>query len=417
MHYSFISSLVNSVWMMHPDGIAAFYPIYKGIFSGLQFEKDSEPLNTIPFSISTASMERVESSSSLPSDEKYVAITSLRGVALKHDAMCGPVGTRTIASRLRRADADKNVIGHVLVTESPGGQAASVPELADAITSLTKPVVAWVDGLSASAGYYINSYCNHIMASRDTDNIGCIGTMIEMQGFPKYGKVEDGSIIARIYADQATEKNEEYEAALQGDFKLITERVLNPHNEQFIADVKLNRPGVKEEHLKGRTFKASDVLGSLVDSIGSFNDAVNKVIELSGVNTSNTNTSNTNNSKTMAFNNLNKIASVGVFETLDGQASFNEQQLNDIEALLQTGNTAQEQITTLQTDNATLSDQVSKKEARISELEAALAATQNGGADDTAEAVIKNDTGKTGVKSDSLADSMSYCENHLKKFK
>ena len=407
---------MNSVWMLHPSGISDYYPLYKGAFSGLHFEKEPEPKDTIPFVVNMASMERVESSDSLPSDEKFVAVTILRGVVLKHDAFCGPKGTRTIASRLKQADADKNVIGHVLITESPGGHAAGVPELADAISALTKPIVAWVDGMSASAAYYINSYCDHIMASRATDSIGCIGTMIEVQGYPKYGQIEDGSFVARVYGDAATEKNDEFETALQGDFKLIKERILNPHNEQFIADVKANRTAAGDEHLKGRTFFASEVVGTLIDSIGSFEDAVNKVIELANVNTSNSNTSKTNNSNKMAFDNLNQIDSIRDFELQDGQASFNEQQLSDIDAALQAGTTASRQVTTLQAENSTLTETVATKDARITELESALEAAKKGGATDTAAAVIETDhLGEKGA-TDSLADSMSYCEQHLKNF-
>lgn len=417
MQYSFLASLMNSVWMLHPSGISDFLPLYKGAFSGLHFEKEPEPKDTIPFAVNMASMERVESSDSLPSDEKFVAVTILRGVVLKHDAFCGPKGTRTIASRLKQADTDKNVIGHVLITESPGGQASAVPELADAINSLTKPVVAWVDGMSASAAYYINTFCDHIMASRDTDQIGCIGTMIELQGYPKYGTLADGSIVARVYGDEASEKNDEFETALQGDFKLIKERILNPHNEQFIADVRNNRSAVKDEHLKGRTFKASDVIGTLIDSIGSFNDAVNKVIELSGTNNSNSNTSKTNNSNKMAYNNLNQIESIRDFELQDGQASFNEQQLSDIDAALQSGTTASGQVTTLQAENSTLTETVATRDARITELETALAAAQKGGAASSATVVVEtDDPSKTGEKKDSLSESMSYCEQHLKNF-
>jgi flavin-binding protein dodecin len=52
--------------------------------------------------------------------------------------------------------------------------------------------------------------------------------------------------------------------------------------------------------MKGLTYKAADVIGSLIDSIGSFDDAVAKVIELAEASTStDTNNSKPLNNKTM----------------------------------------------------------------------------------------------------------------------
>lgn len=424
MQYSFVKSLLESVWMIHPDAVAAYYPLLKGALSGLEFLKEPEPENSVPFLISLTSRKIVVTDS--PSEIRYgeendqfVFVTSLRGTVLKHDAECGPRGTRTLGSRMSQWDKNKQVIGHILLTESGGGMAAAVPEMADAIQSLTKPVVAWIDGMSASAAYYINSYCGHIMASRATDQVGCIGTLIQLQGYPKYAKLDDGSVVARIYADLATEKNDEYEAALEGNFTLIKERILNPHNEQFVNDVRTNRSEVKDEQLKGRTYPASELVGTLIDSIGSFEDAVQKVIELANEKKTSPSNSKSNNYKTMQdLKHLNKIQSVKDFVVTDGQASFNEDQLAEIDAALESGNEAIEQVTQLQTEVQTLKDTVATKDTRITELETALeAATSKGAADDSSSANQDTDSpnGKA-KKVNDISSSFEYCENHIKNF-
>lgn len=408
--------------MIHPGAASAYYPLLKGALSGLEFVAEPEPENSVPFLVSVSSNRVIPFSN--PDDlsfseenDQYVFVLNVRGTILKHDAFCGPRGTRTLASRLARMDKEANVIGHIIITESGGGMAAAVPEMADAIQALTKPVVAWIDGMSASAAYYINSYCSHIMASRATDQVGCIGTLIQLQGYPKFAKLEDGSVVARIYADDATEKNDEYEAALEGNFKLIKERILNPHNEQFISDVKANRSGVLDEQLKGRTFNAGDLVGTLIDSIGSFNDAVELVRSLAKPLTGSKEISNNNNSKQMAeLTHLNNIQSVSGFETIDGQASFNEEQLNDINQELANGAIATERVAVLESENTTLTETVSQRDARIIELESALEA-----------AIGDNSDGSAGVKKDSdgsenskkpkqneIASAMEVCENHLK---
>lgn len=407
--------------MIHPNTASAWLPLFQGALTGLNFEREAEPESCVPYMISCDNGERVKDGQSASMDNKQIYVTSLRGVVLKHDAPCGPVGTRTIAQRLLDADKQKNVIGHILVTESGGGLAAAVPELSEAMGRLSKPIVAWVDGMSASAAYYINSYCQHIMASRETDQIGCIGTMITFEGYPRLTTMQDGKVIARIYADGATEKNDEYESALEGNFKLIKERVLNPHNDKFVADIKNNRTGVLPEHLKGRTYNASEVLGTLVDSIGSLGDAVQKVMELSNATVEEV-ISKPNNSKKMPeLKNLNAIGSLRDFVVTDGQTSFNEAQLSDIEDTLATGAAAAAQVTTLTNQNTalagektTLTGDLQKKETRISELETALEAATNGAAD-TSATIVKDTDGKnaTDVK-DEFASAKEFCLTHLK---
>lgn len=420
MQYSFIKHLIDGIWMIHPSAASAWMPVYEGAFAGLELSQEDEPENSVPYCISAQTMQVAETGKTT---EKQVFVASLRGVVLKHDATCGPVGTRTIAQRLKQADKQENIIGHILITESGGGLSSAVPELAEAISSLQKPIIAWIDGISASAAYYINSYCNHIMASRDTDQVGCIGTLITLEGYPKYSKLPDGKVIARIYADGAEEKNEEYEQALEGNFKAIKERVLNPHNEKFKSDVKANRKGAMVEHLKGRTYNAGDVIGTLIDSVGSIGDAVQKVIELAEAKGSKKINPNKHNTQTMPkLNYLNEIESIRDFILVDGQASFNEQQLSDIDQRLSEGAIASGKVDELQSSNNKLTDensnltkQLEEKETRINELEAALQeATKDGAADTTSTARKESDAQGTTEQVDEFLEAKKFCENHLK---
>lgn len=422
MQFSFVKSLLDSCWMVHPQVASSYYPLLQGALSGLEFMSESEPENSVPYLVSLSTNRVVTFSD--PDDlsfsrdgDQYIFVLNLRGPILKHDAYCGPRGTRTLASRLARMDKEKSVIGHIIVTESGGGMAAAVPEMADVIQSLTKPVVAWIDGMSASAAYYINSYCSHIMASRSSDQVGCIGTLIQLHGYPKYAKLNDGSVVARIYADAATEKNDEYEAALEGNFTLIKERMLNPHNEQFISDVKTNRSAVNEEQLKGRTYNAGDVVGSLIDSIGSFNDAVNLVVSLAESNNTKSQNSNNKIKQMNGLINLNKIQSITGLELVDGHASLNEDQLNDIEQELANGNQAQSRVPELENQVNSLSSDVASRNSRISELESALEDSVDNGGVPPGKIDKKTDGDDNHSSDDSFSSAKSFCENHLNSVK
>ncbi|MDR0754181.1 MAG: S49 family peptidase [Prevotellaceae bacterium] len=334
MHYSFIKELLQSSWQIDTVTLQQYAPILRGILTlGLQFERENPDSRHIPYCISAETKNS-------DGKKQSVFIQPIIGIMMKNDTESGIIGTKTMAKNLLNADKDPNIIGHILFIESGGGQTDAVPVLTDAIKKLTKPVVAFVDGYMCSAAMYAGSYAQKIIASRETDSVGCIGTMIELSGFPKFNKEIDGYTYVRIYADDATEKNDEYETALTGDFKLIKERILNPANMRFVDDIKTNRPNVRPEHLKGKTFKAAEVIGILIDSIGDFQSAFNAVIELSK--------SKTNNYKIMKQTKLPALLAVLALTELaieDRQTSLNEEQLEAIDAALTAGTKAATELT------------------------------------------------------------------------
>jgi len=210
-----------------------------------------------------------------------INILSIDGIITKYGG-ASHYGMREMGQMLIKADAENNVKGHIIVMESGGGSTNAIPEMTEAMQQVTKPIVVWVDGIMASAAMYIGSYADYIFASRSTDMIGSIGTMIEFAGKPK--QAENGNTkdrFVRIYANKSTNKNGMFEEAINNyNFKPIQEKMLNPANEQFIQDIKANRPNVREIELTGEIFKASEVVGTLIDEIGTFQQAIDKVVSL-----------------------------------------------------------------------------------------------------------------------------------------
>ena len=354
MNYEFLKDVLGSPWQLEPGTLNSFYPVLRGLFTGLQLEKSSEPQNHLPYHLSALtrnvsmwSQPEVPLADEEPEPEaekeKVVHVLPIRSVLTKHDQNCGPVGTRTLANRLVEADGDPSVIGHILLIESGGGQASAVPEMTDAIQKCTKPIVVWIDGMAASAAYYIACYCDRIIASREMDWVGSIGTMAIYEGRKsKSSEDEHGVISVTIYADGSEEKNEEWDKAInEFDFTLAKDRILNPFNEKFRADVLANRPQVLEMQLKGKTFMAGEVIGSLVDSIGEFSTAVDQVLLLANFSpdSSKTNGSNQqiiNPKKQMKqFSHLNSVLAVQVLEAADEGVFLNEEQLQSVEDRLE----------------------------------------------------------------------------------
>lgn len=342
-----------------------------------------------------------------------VSVIRLEGVMMRDGTMC-QYGTREIAQFLLQGDKHSRIIGTILLVDSGGGAADSVRDLADAIRACEKPVVAYCDGYMCSAAYYVASYCGAIMAHDRRNMIGCIGTMIEISGYPKKSVDQDGYISLRIYADGSEEKNSDYESALEGDVKPIRENLLNPLAEDFRNDVQGNRPTATDEQLKGRTYFAQDVVGSLIDGIGNIEDAVAKAIEMS----------NKKITEMKGFESLQNLSTCHDLQMVDGHVQLNGEQLAEINSHLESGNvehalvetndetiTNQEnRINELTEENATLRSQVEERDTTISELRTQLAES-NHDTDETHQAVHNGNHNPSDEADDGLSP-MEYARKH-----
>ena len=372
--FSYTRNLLTTSWMIHPGVAASLYPMLAGALSGAVFEV--QPLDrayTVP----------AAGDGGAPQSSYKVFVDKISGTMFKHDSCCDK-GTRTIASELLEADADPEIAAHVLVIESGGGASNSVPELEDAFARLTKPVVAWVDGMACSAAQWAAALCAWTVASRDDDEVGCIGTMAEFHSFRRSGSVDsDGMDVVRVYADGSDRKNEWAESALEGNVKVIKEQLLNPHCERFKAAMRQHRPAVTEEHLRGATYRAADVLGVLVDEIGPFQRAVDKAVSLArerGIITE-----SQSNDDMEEFENITSVAGLEDLQVqADGMVTLNRDQLAALDNALQEAAGAEElqtRVSALEAENTTLRGEITARETRIQELEQAIAEGDQGASD------------------------------------
>ena len=391
MRYSFLRDILSQAFMIEPSLLPIYNELFRGLLMGARMEDEKEVLQ---------STIEVNSNNN---NKKSVNVVNLKGLMTRHDGECN-YGTRTIARHLREADEDKSIIGHIIVIDSGGGAANSVPDLAEAIEALEKPCVAFVDGMMCSAAIYAGSYCDYIIANREDDRVGCVGTMIQIVDYPKSGQISTGEISVRVYADGSEEKNQDYEEALQGNIQMIKDDVLNPLNAKFVEAMKTNRALSDNTLLKGKTYFAKDVVGTLIDEIGGFKTAMDKVVSLSKENSKTQNISN-------MFENISKLPSCAVIEEAeDKTVTLTTAQITEIDTEFGKLNT---QLTQAQESITTLNSSLTAKENRIKELEKALE-----GVDNKTEVDDKFPQGNSNDDSfdPSEEDSLTYCTNFLKQF-
>jgi signal peptide peptidase SppA len=110
-----------------------------------------------------------------------VAILTLGGILAPHPDLITFLfdGTSldSVTQGFRRAQADPKVTAILLYIDSPGGLVQGVQELAKEIMASRgkKPIIAFTDGLMASAAYWIAAAADRVFISGNTTLVGSIG--------------------------------------------------------------------------------------------------------------------------------------------------------------------------------------------------------------------------------------------------
>ena len=174
--------------------------------------------------------------------------------------------------------------GHIFIINTPGGSAWAKNDYEQAINyarSLGQPVIAFIDGMCASAGMYLASLCDERYYMHPKDEIGCIGVMASFYTQADGSKNQfTDETYHELYDPESFDKNREFrDIANDGDSeKLVKE--LAELGVQFRADVKKTCPAAKDEHLHGKVFDAEEVKGILMDDQSDFFSCVKRCFDL-----------------------------------------------------------------------------------------------------------------------------------------
>lgn len=291
---------------------------------------------------------------------RHIGVISMRGVLSKYDSMCS-VGMESYARMIREFDADPEIDAIVLNIDSPGGTVAGTEELGAAIKGATKPVVGFVNGMAASAAYWLCSACRKIVAGTDTAIVGSIGVMCTWADMSGY-YAQQGIVIRDIYAPQSGDKNSETRAAADGNLKPMQDH-LSVLAEKFHAVVRANRPLVTVEQMTGSTYFAKDVVGTLVDTIGNFEEALSIAASLATPSAPKTKSTTRNMSK-MNYAALAAAAGVAAFESADGSITLTAEQAAAVEAHIGAFSAIKNQ----QAEVSKLQQELKEKDTQLAEL-------------------------------------------------
>ena len=286
-----------------------------------------------------------------------ISVINISGTLFKNDLDCGPVGMATIGNVIKSLDNNDSISGIILKIDSPGGTVDGTSELANIIKATKKPIIGFVDGLMASAALWIGSSCDEIIASNDFAEIGSVGVLMSFTDFqPALEK--DGVKFHTITAPQSSEKIKLFQDLRDGKYDEFKNDVLSPLAEDFISTIKSNRPLVEDKHLKGKMFFAKDVLGAFVDHIGSFDFAMERMMNLISLN-------NKSTYKKMETN----LAIQGLLDcelqSTDEGTFLNDDQLAQINTALESNSVADDALATANDQLATVTEQFNQANADL----------------------------------------------------
>lgn len=210
------------------------------------------------------------------------AVIALNGPMLKKENVFtkfyGFASTRAVQRALAAAVEDDGIDTIILAVDSPGGSVDGTVELADAVyeAAQIKNVIAHVDGMAASAAYFVASQARQVFVHAGSDMVGSIGTRIMLYDFSQMFE-NDG--IKAIPVDTGDFKS----AGAMGT-KLTEEqiadfqRIVDAANGFFLAAVQRGR-NMDAKAVKavadGRMFTAGEALSlGLIDGIKTISETL-----------------------------------------------------------------------------------------------------------------------------------------------
>ncbi|QFU82461.1 S49 family peptidase [Natronorubrum aibiense] len=195
--------------------------------------------------------------------DAHVAVIEISGVIDSNEA-------QDLEDRLREARTNESIDAVVLDVDSPGGQPASSERMYMAVerTAAKMPVVAAVDQMGTSGGYYAMLPADeiYVASSSGVGSVGVIGP----------APTPTGPSEERTAPDKGTTHPDDARA----DTELIKRTFVESVFEQRGDDLELTR----EEVSHARTYYGTEaVANGIADEIGTVDDAVHDAATAAGV--------------------------------------------------------------------------------------------------------------------------------------
>lgn len=228
---------------------------------------------------------RTRAASGSTSAPRGVAVVPISGVLSARAGLMeqtsGMVSHEQVAAMLAAAEADQSVRAIVLDINSPGGTVAGTPELAATIRGLSKPVVAQVSYMAASAAYWLAAQADEIVVT-PSGEVGSIG-VVRMHEDVSKAADNEGVKVTFITAGKYKAEGNSFEP-LSDDARAEAQRSVDQAFAMFVGDVAKGR-GVSTATARGESFGQGRMLGAkdavaagMADRIATYDETIARLL-------------------------------------------------------------------------------------------------------------------------------------------
>ena len=307
MNISLLNIMHNKVWDFRPDLAQTYADALKnaislhipndiekqeGYFlSKKGYQKDGKTVGAnFEDKLYVGDIHRIErhlywNDEELQEDDQIINVVVVDGPVTRDGDGCS-YGTKDFRDQVMYANTIPQVVGHLFIINTPGGQASCRNDYEMMIEDCRnngKPTVAFVDGMCCSSGVNLACRCDRTIVMNAKDEFGCIGTMAAFWAIAHDTISDDGFRYVELVGKDCPEKNDWYREAAKGEYEKL-QAELDKDTEDFHNEVRAGRPLVTDDMLTGKVFEAQEVIPALVDEIGDMDRAIECIFELAGGN-------------------------------------------------------------------------------------------------------------------------------------
>jgi len=213
-----------------------------------------------------------------------IAVINLEGIIDAKQA-------EEIYRQLKMARSDKHVKGLIIRVNSPGGTISASDQIYNEIVKYRreaeKPVVAFMQSVAASGGYYTSVACDKIVAEPTviTGSVGVIMGYLVLQDLLE-GKLGIQPVV--IKSGLKKDWPSSFRPPTPEELEYLLEKVITPAYERFVEVVAKGRPSLTLADVRrlgdGSIYGAAEALeDKLIDKIGYLDEAIEQVKSLAGI--------------------------------------------------------------------------------------------------------------------------------------
>ncbi len=366
---------LKSTWLITPEAADNYFLMLEKFFAGetnIFQEKEQEVMFMV-----NAEGKRITTSAD--AQNNGIAVINLDGPVMKND-YCGAPGTQSLMQALQQANDNPAVTGIVLQIDSPGGSVDGTQQFANAIKNSAKPVVAYINGMMASAAMWIGSAASQRIASSETDDIGSIGTMAKWRDYKDLHAAK-GIKTHEVYATNSTDKNKIFREAEgnnpegKSNYEPLQKTYLDPVNDIFTNTIQQNLPNADPTVLSGKLYPAQEAKKKgLIDKIGTFQDAVKSAHKLGKQKTQTQKNNSMKWSKVLSFLGITSaVNNADEVKVTDAQLDNMEAVINERDSLKTSNDSLKIEIEALKKTAGENKTAIEAKEEEIIKLNAEVA--------------------------------------------